>query len=706
MHFKRRNIGSAGIHLNHIYSLKTGKVLTNRILLILVLAVTGLFSAVQAQEPVGVVNRSTTIQRVDGKEYFFHAVLQGQTLFSIARAYNVTEEDIRRENPEIREHGLRYDQLIRIPVKQYQAERQVREQVQEETTFVSHQVRRRETLYGISRTYDVSMEEILEYNPDARQGLRPNMELRIPRKTESVVNYLEYAVPPGQTLFSISREFNVSIDELEKFNPELEDGLKAGQRLKIPLGGKAVQQPPFLQEKIEEESRPGVVYEALEVDPYCHEPSHKSHYNVALMIPLYLEQLTTNEQEEAGNPLSNPRHPAFTYMEYYQGLKLAVDSARAMGIDIRLSVYDVCNTPVKARTVLRRPEVQQMDLIIGPFHTNTFEIVAEFARSRKIPIISPLHWEDNNMVARFPNMFQATPSMQTQVNDMALYVAENHADDNIILVHNNQPGVIDLIRGYKNTLNTELNYQQYYRDSVNLARIDGYFFNGVYVGERLTNVYVLNDSLMQVRRHDTTTSQMQKYLQRDNITELVYSRNGMDSVKSRLDTNRRNVLVTLMGGEAIIPDYARQLNMIRDTFDLTVFGVPQWRGYRAMDYRYMQNIRVHLFNADFIDYDKKHNIDFVRQFRKQNHVEPGTLAFRAVNTGMFFFSALHQYGSEFWKCTNLINETHTADSPFWFQKSRGEQGGWENKYVYLIRYENFRMRNVKESKQQQAERLN
>lgn len=680
--------------------------LTNRILFILFLAVTGLFSAVQAQEPVGVVNRSTTIQRVDGKEYFFHAVLQGQTLFSIARAYNVTEEDIRRENPEIREHGLRYDQLIRIPVKQYQAERQVREQVQEETTFIHHQVKRRETLYGISRTYDVSMEEILEYNPEARKGLRPNMELRIPRKTESVVNYLEYAVPPGQTLFSISREFNVSVEELEKLNPELTEGLKAGQRLKIPLGGKAIQQPPFLQEVMEEEPRPGVVYEALEVDPYCHEPSYKNHYNVAMMIPLYLEQLSAIDEEDVDNPLSNPRHPAFTYMEYYQGLKLAVDSARAMGIDIRLSVYDVCNTPVKARTVLRRPEVQQMDLIIGPFHTNTFEIVAEFARSRNIPIVSPLHWEDNSMVARFPNMFQATPSMQTQVNDMALYVAENHADDNIILVHNNQPGVIDLIRGYKNTLNTELNYQQYYRDSVNLARIDGYFFNGVYVGERLTNVYVLNDSLMQVRRRDTTTSQMQKYLQRDNITELVYSRNGMDSVKSRLDTNRRNVLVTLMGGEAIIPDYARQLNMIRDTFDLTVFGVPQWRGYRAMDYRYMQNIRVHLFNADFIDYDKKHNIDFVRQFRKQNHVEPGTLAFRAVNTGMFFFSALHQYGSEFWKCTNLINENQTADSPFWFQKSRGEQGGWENKYVYLIRYENFRMRNVKESKQQQAEKLN
>lgn len=663
-------------------------------LFINILFITGCVLKAQNQSPE--ITRSQTIQVVDGKEYFFHPVLQGQTLFSIARAYGVTQEEIYEANPDLRDHGLRFDQIIRIPVRQSVESQIVASKAVQETTWIEHQVKRRETIYGISRQYDISQEELLRNNPQARTGLRPNMILRIPRQTERILTFTEYRVPAGQTLFSLSREFNVSIEDLEKLNPELKDGLKAGQVIRLPAKPAPEQQPPFIvePEPHDDDIEMPVEYyaEPMEIDPYCEDPVLKEKYNVALLIPLYLDRI---DQEFWENP--DPKHPSFAFMQYYEGMLIALDSVRKRGADIRLSVYDVCDDASKAHAVLRKAEMAEMDLIIGPFYSNTLDIVAQYALRRNITVVSPLHWEDNRQLVSYPNLFQATPSIQTQMNDMAYFVARNHASDNIILVHNNPSGVANnLIQGYKNTLNNELNYRQYYRDSVNLARVDGYFLNGVYVGERLTNVYVLNDSLLQARESNGDNSLFRQYMQRDNLKEVIFMHNGMDSLKNLLDTNRRNLLISPIGGEALISDYIRQLNQLRDTFDINLYGVPQWIDYKSLDYRYLQNLKVHIFTPDFIDYEKPYNIDFIRKYRKRNHIEPDRVAFRAVNTGMFFFSALMKYGVDFHRCIPVINQRRSSGSPFAFYRAYGENSGWENNFVYIFKYEDYRLKNAKE----------
>ncbi len=641
------------------------------------------------QDSPPVVTRSQTIQVVDGKEYFFHPVLRGQTMFSIARAYGVSQDDIYEANPELRDHGLRYDQIIRIPVKHEETSRQIASGTVKETSWIEHQVRRRETVYGISRQYGITQEELLRNNPHARTGLRPNMLLRIPKQSERIVSFFEYRVPPGQTMFSLSREFNVSIEELEKLNPDLKDGLKAGQVLRIPAEAGPEQQPPFIVEPAPVEVIPDFPEDPVAIDPYCENPRLKDYYHVALLIPLHLDRVNDEFVEDP-----DPRHPSFAFMPYYEGMLIALDSIRKMGGDIRLSVFDVCDDAGKAHAVLRKPEMADMDLIIGPFNANTLDIVAQYATRRNIPVVSPLHWEDNRQLVSYPMLFQATPSIQTQMNDLAKYVVRNFTNDNIILVHNNQP--LNLITGFKKSLNNEINYIEYYRDSLNLAKIDGYFLNGVYVGERLTNVYVLHDSLLHPRLSDQEKSLYEQYMQRDVLKEVVYSRDGMDKIRELLDPEKRNVLVTPMGGEALISDYTRQLNQLRDTFDITVFGVPQWRDYRSLDYRYLQNLKVHIFTSDFIDFDKRYNIDFIRKYRQKNHVEPDRVAFRAAHTAMFFFSALMQYGSDFHKCMGLINNNRFSGSPFRFYRTFGESGGWENNFVYIFKYENYRLKDVKE----------
>jgi LysM repeat protein len=652
------------------------------------------FQALGQESPV-ITNRSNTVHRIEGKEYFFHAVLQGQTLFSIARAYGVTVDDITRENPDLRGE-LKYDQIIRIPVKQFTpGSDQPKSMALTEITFTEHQVKRRETLYGISRQYNISESDLVQHNPQAKSGLRSNMMLRIPRYLETTIFYKDHVVLPRQTLFSITREFGISIADLEAINPELKDGLKAGQILKIPIDHTPPVQPPFVQESTPQLST-GHDAGRLPVlsDPYCSNPQIKNHYNVALLIPLYLDNFT-----EEGFLSPQAHENSFRFLEYYEGILIALDSIRARGGDIRLTVYDVAEDEAKARAAIWKPELARMDLIIGPFFPKVFPIVANFAKDKNIPIVSPFSSDDREIIRKYPLMFQATPDLLTQMKDMAAYIVDTYPEDNIVIVHNNQPGVINLISSYKMALNDGLNLYQYRRDSSHMAKLDGYFLNGVYVGERVTNVYVINDSLRRLQKQTGSISDVdyRKYEGKDNVKEVVFSNGGMNAVKRNLDRSRRNIVVTLMGGEANIANYTRQLNHLRDSFDITVFGVPQWRDYRSVDLTYLQRLNTHIFSTEFIDYDRVNNIEYIKRFSSINGVEPGVMGFRAVETGMFFFNALMQYGAEFYRCMDKINESQGASTPFVFKKPF-DNSGWENHFVFIYRHENFSLRDMKEAR--------
>ncbi|MEP2667694.1 MAG: LysM peptidoglycan-binding domain-containing protein [Cyclobacteriaceae bacterium] len=103
-------------------------------------------------------------------------------------------------------------------------------------TFVIHQVDEQETLYGISRRYGASITQILEYNKEADAGLDVGQILRIPYVPRAAVvqsNGDVHTVGPGETLFSISRLYNLSVDELKSMNNLTANALSVGQQLKI-----------------------------------------------------------------------------------------------------------------------------------------------------------------------------------------------------------------------------------------------------------------------------------------------------------------------------------------------------------------------------------------------------------------------------------------------------------------------------------------
>jgi LysM repeat protein len=112
--------------------------------------------------------------------------------------------------------------------------------------FIIHQIDAKETLYSISRRYGVPVTAILENNPSSEGGISVGRLLNVPytpKAKPEVKDIKRHVVAAKETLFSISRQYDVSVEDLKKANGLAENSLALGQELVIPSISKVVTAP-------------------------------------------------------------------------------------------------------------------------------------------------------------------------------------------------------------------------------------------------------------------------------------------------------------------------------------------------------------------------------------------------------------------------------------------------------------------------------
>lgn len=162
-----------------------------------------------------------------------HKIQKGETAYFIAQKYKVSVEEIYKLNPES-QNGIKDSQIIKIPV--HSSEKTNSDQQ------ITHIVGEKETLYGLSKQYHVSVEAIQNANQAILiNGLQVGQELNIPNssnlsKTETAgSSKVTHQVVAKESLFSIARQYNVSVQDLENLNKDiLINGLQIGQTIAIP----------------------------------------------------------------------------------------------------------------------------------------------------------------------------------------------------------------------------------------------------------------------------------------------------------------------------------------------------------------------------------------------------------------------------------------------------------------------------------------
>lgn len=197
------------------------------------------FAMAQFQPAPVVHSQEKTI--VNGKIYYIHTVQKGQTLYSISKVYRVTQEEIKNANPGIDVVNLVEGLALRIPEPAGSKTAAVYPANRED--FDEHVVKRKETLYSIARKYKVSEDVIHYYNPWAKYGIKADQTLWIPKNRQlhdisaearNDDAFYYYTTKQKDTLYSIAKIYGVEVADIIDANPELRNGLKPEMNIKIP----------------------------------------------------------------------------------------------------------------------------------------------------------------------------------------------------------------------------------------------------------------------------------------------------------------------------------------------------------------------------------------------------------------------------------------------------------------------------------------
>ncbi len=154
-----------------------------------------------------------------------YVVRRGDTLRSVAREFDTTVDELMRLNPGIRRDELFTGQRICVPSRR-PCPRGSREYV----------VRRGDTLRSVAREFDTTVDELMRLNPGIRRDeLFTGQRICVPSRRPCPRGSREYVVRRGDTLRSIAREFDTTVDELRRLNPDIRpDELFTGQRICVP----------------------------------------------------------------------------------------------------------------------------------------------------------------------------------------------------------------------------------------------------------------------------------------------------------------------------------------------------------------------------------------------------------------------------------------------------------------------------------------
>jgi LysM repeat protein len=177
---------------------------------------------------------SLRLETIDGQDYVIHQIDPGETLYSISKRYRASMNAIADANPEVI-NGIVDGMIIRVPYKPL---------VNNNVAKRIHTVALGETLYSISRIYDISVVQIMEWNDLLSSDLEIGQELKIggnspPQQIDFVRDGMKiHIVQASEGLYAIARIYDVSVDDVVAWNDLEARSLNLGQEIIV---GKDVQ---------------------------------------------------------------------------------------------------------------------------------------------------------------------------------------------------------------------------------------------------------------------------------------------------------------------------------------------------------------------------------------------------------------------------------------------------------------------------------
>lgn len=568
-------------------------------------------------------NRQVVFSSEERSDIFYHTIERGQTVYAIATMYGVTVDDIYRLNPESKD-GIKAGSTLRIPQKDSASTTSGKTD-----QYIYHTIQPRETLYSLSIKYSVPATDIIAANPGlSTKTFTIGKNLRIPSKSSigepttekrDVVKEMEYTVQKRETMYRICRKFNISSSELIKLNPKLKNGVKAGMVIKIPVVSS--------EDVIAQDMRQPDEHEVNALLSASRQINRVNMIKVALMLPFM-----TNE--------SNPSSATSRFVEYYEGLLLAVDSLRNSGASIELSVYDIGNGTSKINKILKEDALKESNLIIGAVQNDQIGLVADFAKKNNIKYVIPFTSKNDDVLSN-SNVYQVNTPHSYLFSKAAQVGCDLFSDCNIVIVNiKDKEEKPDFIKAFKSEMQQRgITYKEI-----------------TYKGE-------------------TFATDIEANMVKD-------KKNVVLPTSASLDALNKIKAPLRMLSERIEED--------KEPFKVNLFGYPEWQTYTRECLEDFYSLDTYIYSNFYADNLSPEVHNFYHEYKNwysKNLINTfpkyGILGF---DTGMYFLGAINRYGSNFEDNLDKINYK-SIQTGFDFHRVNN-WGGFINTNLFIVHYKN------------------
>ena len=621
------------------------------------------------------LSKLPAFKKGDPTSFINHTIeSRSETAYSISQQYGITVEEIYAYNPNVNSFKNRI--TLKIPQWEFKKEPAKDEvtdsnQKSKKEDLTEHTVVSGETLYSIGKMYKLTESEILRYNPEAK-NLKAGTKLVLPKKAadnNSVefvsadtdqLKYMKHKVEPGETIYGITKKYNINEEELKELNPELRTSFRSGAVIRIPVKENI---QDFTQTNNEiEEKKPEAVFTGT--TPVNCQPNagftENGPITVALFLPLFLDannelnkefkapvidsleqtevldELTSDtivEEEKPVQLLKQFKGNSENFLQFYEGVLIAVDSIQKAGMKVILNVYDTNENPGSVRKVVNSEAFKTTDLIIGPVYENVQKEVAQFAAVNHIPLISPFT-PKSGLINNNPQFYQVNPTREYLAEATVEMIAANYENTNFIVVRTS---------AYEGTPEWQMVESIRKKFSDSGSRNGGHF------------------------------------------TVYDFRKERAGGLSKILLPEKENVVFIPTSDEGELSVAISNINNLAKDFPITLVGAGNYQQkYPSIDVAHFHNLNFKYINPYWVDYKNGPTISYFEKFIANFGTEPNSYGVQGFDVTWYFLNAIHFYGKDFENCLPNMN-TKLLQGNYYFKRV-SPAGGFMNEGVSVISY--------------------
>ena len=578
-------------------------------------------------------------------------------------------------NPDIKGTTITEGQLIIVPNKEFkETETQIVTQDYVKDGFIYHKVLPKENYYRLKIKFGASKRVLRKHNPSlGKKGpkagelikipIKRGVKVDLPIKEEVVaIDTKPYLVRPKETKRSIARRYGITVEKLEELNPNLKvEVLKMATIINVPntkeIPDTVGDFVTYLVKKGETFFSLGKQFKLTQEQLITLNPELKEGVKEGMVISIpkdsynenkniFIESIPENIQLQIvmmlpftgkkGEVDFEKNKTLNRVTDFYLGGLIALDSIKKQGVSVSVNVFDTKSNVAAISTILKNNSFDDVDAIVGPLFLNNVKFVAQRFQNDSMAIVSPVSSKDHSKFAS-KNIVKEIPSKEHLATKVLEYIKKHYKKQHLIVIGDDKK-------------------ESFMR-----------------INKVVASLNVL-DSTQKV----TILKPEKGYIK-------------PDLFKKVLKEDKENWIVLATEDDVVTADVINNLGVLPEKIKETLFALNYGSNFEKIKNEYLARVNLHYSTTSFVNFDDKNVQQFIKQYKQVNHIEPSEYAFKGFDIMYDVLVRLASYKTDVEGAFGAgISER--ASCKFQYIKSKGK--GFENKGVFLIKYDGLNLVNV------------